>query len=269
MSWDEIATEVVRTLSSVIDQETLPATEKLDAVFGIVAAYRSARLTPDFIEQHGSWVLAGPFAGMRYMRQIAEGALLPKLIGSYEAELHPSIGRIVETEYDRVINIGCAEGYYAVGLAREMPAVQIDAFDIDEHAQDLCRELAGINDVESCVTVGGRFEPEDFASYADGRTVVLCDIEGAEAALLDPERAPELAHADILAECHQVDGEWTSDLLLPRFRSTHRVTEIDQQPRDFSQYPALEGLSDTDCFFALLERLEPARWLFLEAKSSD
>ena len=63
-------------------------------------------------------VLTGIFKGLKYPELTAYGsALYPKLIGSYEKELCPTLARLLEKNYSEIIDTGCAEGYYAVGLA--------------------------------------------------------------------------------------------------------------------------------------------------------
>src|SRR6478672_6897407 len=70
------------------------------------------KIAPGLVVQHG------PFKGMKYPGVNSVGsALIPKLLGSYERELHPLIDSICAGQYDQVVDIGCAEGYYAVGLA--------------------------------------------------------------------------------------------------------------------------------------------------------
>ena len=73
--------------------------------------------------------------------------------------------------HSTVLNIGCAEGYYAVGLARRMPQARVLAFDINRTAQDTCRALAAKNGVADRVQVSGLFKPADFAAY--GTTATL------------------------------------------------------------------------------------------------
>jgi hypothetical protein len=58
---------------------------------------------------------------MAYIPQAVGSALIPKLLGCYEAELHGVIACALNTTYDTIIDIGCAEGYYAVGLALHFP----------------------------------------------------------------------------------------------------------------------------------------------------
>jgi hypothetical protein len=254
----------VETLRALLGRGEVSAADKLQGAFNVIAAYHAARLVPPLIERLGATVLSGPFAGMQLLGRASEGAYIPKLLGSYESELHPLIERTTTADYDAIINIGCAEGYYAVGMARRVNT-PIHAFDIDERARRMCQELARLNGVQDQLRIGMEFHPDNFARYSGQQVLVLCDIEGAELSLFDPTAWPNLRQMDLLIEIHQVDGRWTSNDLLPRFVGSHVVTEIAQQPRDAAQFAVLSDLSDTDRFFALLERLEPTRWAFLEA----
>ena len=84
-------------------------------------------------------VLNGPFKGMKYPEFLSLGStLIPKLIGSYEAELHPIIDEIIACGYEEIWDVGCAEGYYAVGLALMSPTSKIRAYDIDIHSRKAC-----------------------------------------------------------------------------------------------------------------------------------
>ena len=77
---------------------------------------------PDLIVRNG------PFAGMRYPGvQSVCSTIVPKLIGCYEKELHSVIELICSQQYNSVVDIGCAEGYYAVGLAMRLQNAQLFA----------------------------------------------------------------------------------------------------------------------------------------------
>lgn len=266
MAWSDVRSEILRSIGAALERDEAADEEKLDEIFGIVAAYRAARLKEPIRNRVGATVQGGPFRGMHFLDRVAEGAHIPKLLGAYEAELHPLIERLASAGYDAVVNVGCAEGYYAVGFALRCPGAVVHAFDIDARAQALCRELARLNGVADRVAVAGECTPATLEAAARGRMLVLCDIEGAEAALLDPNAAPALRRADVLAELHTVSGRWTSEVLYPRFAASHAVTEFHLQARNAADYPALGELPPADQFFALLERVEPTRWAFFEAK---
>src|SRR5262245_60848059 len=91
-------------------------------------------------------VRRGPFAGMKYPSVARLGsACFPKLLGVYERELHPILNSIKDRRYTEILNIGCAEGYYAVGLAMWNPSAKVLAFDIDPRQTAFCADLAALN----------------------------------------------------------------------------------------------------------------------------
>ena len=101
-------------------------------------------------------VLAGPFVGMKYTSHQAFGStLLPKLLGSYESELHGVLEEMLINNYASVVDIGCAEGYYAVGLGLRLPEAEVYAFDTAIEARQSCCALAKLNRLDNRVHIGG------------------------------------------------------------------------------------------------------------------
>lgn len=192
----------------------------------------------------GPQVLSGPFAGMAYDGSSAEGWYLPRMLGCYEQELHPHLRALAERGYETVINIGCAEGYYAVGLARLLPGARIFAHDLNENAQAACRRLAALNGVGDRVTVGGLFDGPMFDRFAGRPTLLVCDIEGSERDLLDPARFPALAGIDVVVELHDCYEVGLSSLIQDRFAPTHDVLIVGNDPqRILPALPLLAGLT--------------------------
>jgi hypothetical protein len=222
-----------------------------------------------FIARYGLRVQSGPFRGMRYVRRSHGSALLPKLVGSYEAELHHVIRTLVDRDPATVIDVGCAEGYYAVGLALRLPRAVTYAFDIAAGARERCRELAERNGVEDRVFVEGECTPARLQELLGPRSLVVCDCEGAEVELLDPEEAPALRMADLLVELHddqRLDVDVTATLV-GRFRESHDVTLVRLAKRDPERYPVLSFLAPGSQRLALHEDRTPEQqWLFLTPK---
>jgi len=91
-------------------------------------------------------ILNGPFKGLRYLSLSTGSVLLAKIMGSYEEPIRHIFEKIVsEKRYKKIIDIGCAEGYYAVGLAMLLPRCQITAIDNNSFALYLCKKLAKLN----------------------------------------------------------------------------------------------------------------------------
>jgi hypothetical protein len=239
--------------------------------------YRSDRIEAQrapvaekFVQRYGHVVQGGPFRGMKYVADTPSTSLA-QLVGCYEAELHLPLRTVIESRPTVIIDIGCAEGYYAVGLARELPDCTVFAFDIDVRAQKLCRELALLNGVGDRVIVGAECSPAELERRLAPGAFVFCDCEGGERDLLDPAQAPNLRSANILVELHDhvfVDFNLT-EAILARFKPTHEITLISQATRKAADYPSIADFLPGDQSLCLFEhRLPDQQWALIAAKTS-
>ncbi len=133
-----------------------PDAVALHRVLRYLSQWRSLMLANTYLQHHGPTIHGGLFRGMAYVTDTTEGALMPRLLGTYESELHPHLSAFVAEGVDCIVDVGCAEGYYAVGLARLAPHATIYAHDTDMAAQVACKALAARNGVADRVVVGGR-----------------------------------------------------------------------------------------------------------------
>jgi len=224
------------------------------------------------IREAGNRVQSGPFAGMELPSEFCwgDGHRLPKLLGSYEAELHPWLDLIVKQPYDLVIDIGCAEGYYVAGLARAFPtSTRILAFDISRKAQRICRSACERNNVSARVTIGGKCGPEELSWLLSEakRALLLVDCEGGEVELLCDNRDPRLDTADILVECHDFMDRTITPRLYRRFSDTHNIELVGECSRDLEQFPFLKRFNGFQRGLAVCEfRPEVMHWLLCTAK---
>ena len=187
----------------------------------------------------GLIVRSGPFAGMRYGRSSFGSAYIPKLLGIYERELAPIVERACSRCPELIVNIGAAEGYYAVGLAIRNPSSRIVAFEAEGPGRALLQEMAEENDVRTRIDIRSKCEAQDLeAALRDVRSaLVICDVEGYEQSLLDPLLSPSLCRTNILVELHNAIVPGVSDLLRARFESTHYLRLIYQEPRTWDDFP--------------------------------
>jgi hypothetical protein len=214
---------------------------------------RYSRVAEAVVGKYGRKVIEGPFAGMIYGEKVAGSAYTPKILGTYELEIQPWIKQIIQDDYQTIIDLGCAEGYYAVGLALRCPRTTIYAYDGDPEAQVACRELAALNGVEDRVKIGGYCEPETLKNLPLDHAMLICDVEGYEVELLDPEFIPVLATIDILAELHEPLVPGLTAKIISRFSPTHVITLLDAAPRDRTKHPNVHFLSPSDQDLALTE----------------
>lgn len=240
---------------------------ELNTVLRVLAVWRSRAIADAYIRQHGARVMQGPFAGMEYVTAATEGALTPRLIGTYESELHPYLADFAAKPLDCVIDVGCAEGYYAVGLARLMPEVTVHAFDIQEQARAACADLAARNGVADRVVIGERFAPDGFEAFGDRRCLVMVDIEGAEDDLLRPDLSPALAGMDLIVETHDVYRAGVRQRLIERFTPTHDIVCLFPQAKTLPLPDFLREAGHLDQLLAVWEfRLRATPWLVMTPK---
>ena len=226
------------------------------------------RLMERFVDDRESIIHSGAFAGMRYGTEAVGGAILPKIIGSYECQLSDLIVGFKHRDYTHAVDIGSAEGYYVVGLARLMPGVKVFAFDIDPKAHELCRDNAERNSVLDQIQFRDECTPTELAKVIEHKTLIVCDCEGFEAEILDPVATPELGQCDILVELHDLIVPGVSDLIYRRFRDTHEIEFYSEGARDPDAYPALRGLKEFEASLAMNEkRGGRMQWAFLESRN--
>lgn len=192
----------------------------------------------------------GNFAGMKYPSLTAIGStLFPKLLGSYEQELAPVWRRIFARadSYTEVIDIGCAEGFYAVGLARRLPNAKIYAFDTNPAALRQCCEMAQLNGVADRIFTYANCTPETLrGTPVAGRALIISDCEGYEKQLFTYDLVPHLAQHELVIEVHDFLDIDISTQLRDVFAATHEVavySSIDDIKKAQSyDYPELAGL---------------------------
>ena len=162
-------------------------------------------------------VLNGPFNGMKYPGfRSKSSSLYSKLIGSYEMEITDYILTAIEDKYEQVIDIGCAEGYYAVGLALKIEKTIVYAYDIDHEARELTTEMANINDVSKKIIVRKNIKSSSFSEFdLTKKTLIICDIEGVERFIFNS------SNIKLFKNC-----SWSGDSRLGRYKYFYRLRKF-------------------------------------------
>jgi hypothetical protein len=186
---------------------------------GAWRARRVAAVTRRFVAWHGLTVSGGPFGGLVYPDR-APISLVPKLLGIYERELHGAIEAAIRAQPAVIVNVGAADGYYAVGLARRLPTATVIAYEADAGQRELCRRVAAANGVD--IDIRGTAGPGDVG----GAALVVMDCEGCERALLQPP-----VDATVIVELHEFVHTGIADEIAQRFVATHDVTLVPTAPQ--------------------------------------
>lgn len=231
------------------------------------------KVVNDLIARSTAYVVqTGPFAGMRLREQSmrGDGDLGPKLLGTYEQELHSFFQKFASRPYDAIVDVGCAEGYYTVGLAKLFPDVPILAYDTDQGALAILREMAEDNRCAGQIQTGEFCDPEEleriFTQFP--RSLVISDCEGYERTLFTNGRTNAAgAASDIIIECHDLWHPGLTTEIVTALEPTHDIAVVYAGGRNPNAFPFLAELSDWDRWRAVWERRGALQnWLICEAK---
>jgi SAM-dependent methyltransferase len=210
----------------------------------------------------------GIFVGMKIHPETSWGVdQFTILSGQYECELYDIIASVAAKKYRAFLDIGCANGFYAVGFAMISTESHVIAYDIDEKARRttaLNAELNGVSDRISIRSFADHSElAETIPRYPS--VFVLADIEGGELDLMDPSKCPALIGCDLLIEVHGRTEE-VAEILIKRFSRTHRPTVVSRQPRNPFQYGDLGCSFEDEAWIVVSEgrRIAQNNWLLLE-----
>jgi hypothetical protein len=165
-------------------------------------------------------VANGPFRGLRYpAAESVCSSLYPKLLGCYERELADIVEKICLMPYSEIIDIGCAEGYYANGFALRHRQAIVYAFDSDAKARKLCGQMAALNEVADRVRILEGCSADLLRRIPlRGRALLFSDCEGCELSLFTDDVVGGLRSHDFLIETHDFLRIEISTILEATFR---------------------------------------------------
>jgi len=247
----------VQSYSSVIEN-----IENFDDIGEAYFQKRLSILREGLIGALGMTVVTGPFRGMDILVSPDPINFLPRLLGCYEQELHPRMESLISYRPDQLINIGCGEGYYAVGMALRVPELTVHAFDLDEESLFLCRQIAEQNGVANRVNLYGECTQESLSCLAKKGSVIICDCEGAELDLLKPLAVPILKECSLTVELHEFLCLGLAEELASRFDRTQAVQIVDSSGRNPHAFPFLRKFSNLDQWLVLCEfRSASMQWM--------
>tara|TARA_B100001093_G_C26695947_1_gene956901 strand:- start:401 stop:1123 length:723 start_codon:yes stop_codon:yes gene_type:complete len=222
---------------------------------------------PVFITKflYGKLINEGPFKGMQYINKASCSAIAPKILGTYEIEIQPIIQELIKSEsYQQIVNIGAADGYYAVGLATQKKNCPIIAYEASHKARELLQQLSEVNHVSETLSIKGICDKKSLDGKIKPNTFFLIDIEGFESELFEDKLVSQLADSTLLIETHTFQGESTQKLLSRKFQKTHQISLISRQKRPVKSFPSKRFISR---YLQNEHRRDPNNaWIFLTPK---
>ena len=220
----------------------------------------------------GHRVFSGSFQGMKFDLPNCNTAML---LGTWEKELFHIIETIRHSSYSKIICIGAAEGYYAVGFGLIHNETPIIAFEEIPLYRSFLQKLA-----ESNCVLNIKFEKRcnlvDLKNILDfnknRNSLVFCDVEGGEIELLNPQKIASLKYSYILVEIHEMYQDKCEKTLIKRFSKTHQIEVIKGEERSLEDMPQhltfLKYIFSQKKILSLMSegRPYPMNWLWMKPK---
>ena len=179
-------------------------------------------------------VLKGPFKGLKYYKKTSAcGALEPRLLGVYEAELHGTIYEFSNNKYQGIINVGAAEGYYAIGLSMLFPNLPVRAYETDSEVAKYTSLMIMHNNREKHIELIEKDSFENLRKVKPNECfLIIVDCEGCEFKLFNKEIIENSKSSDLIIEMHCDNFDRTE--LESSFAASHHVSRIYSKDRDLA-----------------------------------
>lgn len=160
------------------------------------------------------------------------GSLTPKLMGTYEQELQSQLSQF--PIFDLVIDVGAAEGWYAVGLLHRRLVRKVIAFEMSEDGRkNLLANVRRNNLLPDSIEVRGECTAAGLQSMlrslptdSNFRLLIICDCEGFEGKLLDADTLKLCASAYLMIETHDFYVPKVHEKLAKCLAASHVVTDL-------------------------------------------
>jgi hypothetical protein len=188
-------------------------------------------------------------------------------LGLYEKEVVEVISQL--SSADRIfIDIGAANGYYAVGAALCLTYKKVIAYEMTDHGRNSIVLNSQLNGVSDKVEIKGCF---DSKSISDLNGIIGCedfvflvDIEGGEYEVLSEHFFSSFKKSYVIVELHPwlVNNVDRISELFSSAKFTHNVTKIQNNGRDILNFPFFACIKEDYLCLSISEnRDRPMEWV--------
>jgi hypothetical protein len=230
-------------------------------------AQRIERISLETYDLCEGRVSFGLFSGLRLNRDTwwGQSDLGAQCLGLYEKEILNLIS--AHGPFKTFLDIGAADGYYAVGLLHAKMAKKAICFEISEDGQRAIERNWRLNGKPGKLEVYGEADGHSISSIAEKlceNTLVLIDVEGFEFQLLSPELIAILGQCNVVLEIHNwIEGFAEKyPVLLRNLDKYFDITVIAQSDRNTQNIGLLRSYTDDNRLLVSSER-RPCMMRFL------
>lgn len=231
--------------------------------------------TDYFSEKFLRTVQYGIFKNLKFCNESWWGKsdLISIYFGFYELQVLEKIDQYRGSKYRFFVDIGAANGYYAIGVLVSNIFSKSYAFEISEHGRRVIKKNAELNGVSSNIEIHSAGTIESILNFDVTflkEALFLIDIEGGEFELLNEDVLFHLQNSVLIIELHEwlIDNGDSKIVDLKNMAQKYfRISELTTGPRNPHHFKELNILSDDEKWLICSEKREKnMTWLVLEPK---
>lgn len=222
---------------------------------------RQERISYEAYNICGGTVKYGPFKGLLLNQDTWWGKLDlgAQCFGLYEKEILDIIDLVEDTEYQSFIDIGAADGYYAIGMLVSGKVKKSICFEQSPDGQKSISKNWEINSKIGEIEIHGEannISLDKVSSHDLFRSLVLIDIEGYEFDLLSKNVLKKFKDCDLIIEIHN----WVDDFekkyarLIEDILQYFKIEVIERTERPTINIPELRSFTDDNRLLLISER---------------
>lgn len=240
------------------------------------------KILKKLIEKHNYKVAHGPFKGMKLNENPIWSKYdhITQVLGVYEKNVLSKIIEFSQIDDSLFIDLGAADGYFAVGVASGGVFKKVCAFEINKKSQQCMINIAKNNDCMDKINIYDEANYDSIKKLLHNEKhspTILIDIEGAEYTLLDSKMLSLLSNCNVICELHpwvkkngkRVYRKVEEENLLKnasKFFDVEMIQRESYSPNDFEE---LSGFNEVERLIALSEGRGPnMHWLVLTPKKN-
>jgi len=236
-------------------------------------------LSLNLYKKHNNSVIYGPYKGMFFSENNhwGIGDLGPKIIGLYEFEVQNKLIDLVSNfKIENFVNIGAAEGYHAIGIAKKTRIQNFVLYEIDKKGQEILKENILKNELKKNIKIENKanlnsiYELNKKLDFS--KTLFLIDIEGYELELFNDEILGLLKNSFLIIENHRFLLSKTKQIkyqeLVNKFDDSFNVELVSNTGRNISQINEIRNFSENELMMISSEsRPKMMEWFVLTPKT--
>jgi len=218
----------------MIERQGRYSKDELDAFRKESVHERRARISDEIYELSDGRIKYGQFKGLKLQKKTWWGGsdLGSMCLGLYEKEILNLLSSEIFLERNIFIDIGAADGYYAIGMLHANLADSAICYELTQEGRNTIEENWKNNESPGNLEIYGDIF-QDFHRGLDGvdlsKAITLIDIEGAEFDFLTKENLSMLSKSFIIIEIHN----WVDSFM-------EKYTELLNNASDFFEIEMIE-----------------------------